>query len=76
MGEETAEFPTLYASQYQYSLPKTGVEVKVSKGYIVRVSGSKKAEGVIPDIYIKDYLLDEKDEILEGVLHQISRSKN
>ena len=76
VGEETAEFPTLYASQYQYSLPKTGVEVKVSKGYIVRVSGSKKAEGVIPDIYIKDYLLDEKDEILEGVLHQISRSKN
>ncbi|WMN11455.1 S41 family peptidase [Marivirga salinae] len=76
VGEETAEFPSLYASQYQYSLPKTGIEVKVSKGYIVRVSGSKKAEGVIPDIYIKDYLLDEKDEVLEGVLHHINNPQN
>ena len=71
VGEETAEFPSLYASQYQYNLPKTGIAVKVSKGYIVRVNGSKKAEGVIPDIYIKDYLLDEEDEVLEGILRRI-----
>ena len=68
VGEETGDFPSLYASQYAYNLPKTGVEVKISKGYIVRVNGSKKAEGVIPDIYIKDHLLDENDEILDGLL--------
>lgn len=68
VGEETGDFPSLYASQYGYNLPKTGVEVKISKGYIVRVNGSKKAEGVIPDIYIKDHLLDENDEILDGLL--------
>ncbi len=68
VGEETGDFPSLYASQYAYNLPKTKIEVKISKGYIVRVNGSKKAEGVIPDIYIKDHLLDENDEILDGLL--------
>lgn len=72
VGEETGECPSLYASQYSFLLPKTGIEVKLSKGYIVRVNGSKKPEGVLPDIYIKDHLLDEKDEILEGLLKQIN----
>jgi hypothetical protein len=71
VGEETGDFPSLYASQYGYNLPNTGIEVKISKGYIVRVNGSKKAEGVIPDIYIKDHLIDENDEILDGLLKRI-----
>ena len=71
MGEETGDYPSLYASQFQYTLPITGIPIKVSKGYIVRVNGSAKPEGVIPDIFIKDYLLDENDEILEGLLTKI-----
>ena len=72
VGEETGDFPSLYASRYSYKLPITGIEVMLSKGYIVRVNGSKKAEGVIPDIYIKDHLLDDKDEILEGLLKALN----
>lgn len=72
VGEETGEFPSLYASQFQYTLPNTGIVVKVSKGQIVRVNGSKKEEGVIPDIMIKDYLLDEEDEILNGLLNKLN----
>ena len=72
VGEETGDFPSLYASQYSYNLPNSGIEVKISKGYIVRVNGSKKAEGVIPDIYIKDHLIDENDEILDGLLKRIN----
>jgi len=68
VGEETGDYPTLYASQFQYSLPNTGIIVKVSKGQIIRVNGSEKQEGVIPDIIIKDHLLDEEDEILNGLL--------
>ncbi len=71
VGEETGDFPTLYASQFQYTLPNTGIVVKVSKGQIVRVNGSKKEEGVIPDIMIKDHLLDEEDEILNGLLNKL-----
>ncbi|MBD0835477.1 peptidase S41 [Aestuariibaculum suncheonense] len=71
VGEETGDFPSLYASQYSYVLPHTAIEVKLSKGYIVRVNGSKKAEGVIPDMYIKDHLLDEDDEILDGLVKYI-----
>ena len=43
----------------------------MSKGKMIRVNGSTKHEGVIPDIFIKDYLLDEDDEILEGILKRI-----
>lgn len=73
VGEETGEFPTLYASLFQYPLPNTGIVVKVSKGQIVRVNGSEKQEGVIPDIIIKDHLLDEQDEILNGLLNKLNR---
>jgi len=72
VGEETGDYPTLYASQFQYSLPITGIVVKVAKGYIIRVNGSKKQEGVIPDILIKDHLLDESDEILDGILKKLN----
>jgi C-terminal processing protease CtpA/Prc len=72
VGEETGDFPTLYASQFQYSLPNTGIVVKVSKGQIVRVNGSEKQEGVIPDIIIKDHLLDDEDEILNGILNKLN----
>ena len=71
VGEETGDYPTLYASQFEYLLPHTGIPVKVSKGRIVRVNGSTKPEGVIPDLFIKDYLLDEEDEILEGLLQHL-----
>ncbi|MBN3519432.1 peptidase S41 [Algoriphagus lutimaris] len=72
VGEETGDYPSLYASVFRYKLPNSGIEVQVSKGYIVRVNGSTAEEGVIPDIYIKDYLLDEKDEILEGLLKRLN----
>ncbi len=71
VGEETGDFPSLYASILQYSLPNTKISIDVSKGYIVRINGSKKEEGVVPDIFIKDYLLDDDDEILEGLLGKI-----
>ncbi|MGC9342590.1 MAG: S41 family peptidase [Bacteroidales bacterium] len=74
VGEETGDYPTLYASQFQYTLPNTGIPVKVSKGYIVRVNGSTEEKGLIPDIYIKDYLLDENDEILDALLKKINKN--
>ena len=71
VGEETAEFPNLYASIFSYQLPKTGIRVDVSKGRIQRVSRTDNNQGVIPDIIIQDHLLDEKDEILEEIQRKI-----
>lgn len=68
VGEETGDFPSLYASIFAFTLPNTGIPVNVSKGRIIRVNGSTKEEGVMPDIYIKDHLLDEEDEVLEYLL--------
>ncbi len=73
VGEETGEYPSLYASIFQYSLPNTGIIVNISKGHIIRVNGSKKEEGVTPDICIKDHLIDEEDEILDGLLEIINK---
>lgn len=72
VGEETGEFPNLYASIYSYPLSKTGVIVEVSKGKIERISEIDNHTGIIPDIQIKDYLLDDNDEILEFLLKRIN----
>lgn len=74
IGEETADFPTLLASQFNYSLPNTGIPVFVPKGYMIRPNGSEKSIGVIPDIQIKDNFMTEKDEILESVLDILEAS--
>ncbi|MEM9919767.1 MAG: S41 family peptidase [Bacteroidota bacterium] len=71
IGEETGDYSSLYAAQFPYVLPNTGIPVKISKGYIVRVNGDTNEQGVIPDVYIKDHLLDEEDEILKGALQKI-----
>lgn len=75
VGEETGEYPSLYASQFKYPLPNTGIISKVSKGFIVRVNGETKGQGVMPDIFIKDHLLDEDDEILKTLLKQLKEQK-
>ena len=72
VGEETGEYPTLFASIFAYTLPNTGIVVKVAKGQIVRVNGTKKQKGVTPNIHIKDHLLDENDEILDGILKKLN----
>lgn len=71
VGEETGDFPSLYASQFQYPLPNTGIAVKVPKGYIIRPNKKENKQGVVPDIFIKDHLTDEKDDILNGLLEKI-----
>ena len=71
VGEQTGDFPTLYASQFQYTLPNTGIVVKVPKGYMIRPNGTEYKGGVIPDVFIKDHLIDDNDEILEGLLKQL-----
>ena len=75
VGEETGEFPSLYASVFYYTLPNSGIVVSISKGRIIRVNGSEKEEGVIPDIGITDHLIDEEDEILNGLLALINTNE-
>ena len=72
VGEETAEHPNLFASIFSYKLPNTGLIVDVPKGKIERVSGIDDGRGVVPDILIKDHLLDDKDEILEELIVRIT----
>jgi hypothetical protein len=57
VGEETGDVPTLYASQFSFPLPQTGIVVKVPKGYIVRPNGDEKLAGVKPDHWVKDHKL-------------------
>ena len=66
-------FVCMFTSVFYFNLPNTGIQVQMSKGKMIRVNGSTKQEGVIPDIFIKDYLLDENDEILDGLLQRIKQ---
>ncbi|PIQ19908.1 MAG: peptidase S41 [Cytophagales bacterium CG18_big_fil_WC_8_21_14_2_50_42_9] len=68
VGEETGDVPTLYASQFSFTLPETDITVKVPKGYIVRPNGDEALSGVEPDYRIRDHLLDVEDEILSYTL--------
>ncbi|MEO0582781.1 MAG: peptidase S41, partial [Bacteroidota bacterium] len=68
VGEETGEYATLYASQFQVELPRTELIVSISKAQMIRVNGDATPRGVIPDIIVKDHLLDEQDEILDTLL--------
>ncbi|MDC7996534.1 S41 family peptidase [Gilvibacter sediminis] len=68
VGEETAEYPSLYASVFNFSLPNTGIPVVVSKGEIVRVSGDRSARGVLPDIEIANNPFDSEDQQLKKLL--------
>lgn len=77
VGEETAEYPNLYASIFNYKLPRTNISVDVSKGKISRLNDTIDSyKGVVPQIIIKDHLLDEKDEILEELVKKIKSSKD
>ncbi len=71
VGEETGDVSTLYASQFSYVLPNTAITVKVPKGYMIRPNGNEEVQGVVPNIIIKDHLLDEQDEILDGFLKML-----
>jgi len=74
VGEETAEHPNLFASIFTYELPKTVIRVDVPKGKIQRINGVDDNRGVIPDILITDHLLDEEDEILDGLLKHLENT--
>ncbi|MDO6388719.1 S41 family peptidase [Pontibacter sp. BT731] len=71
VGEETGDTPTLYAAQFSFQLPRTSVELKVPKGYIVRPNGDEKLAGLIPDHLVRDHLLDEDDEVLRYTLEKL-----
>lgn len=47
----------------------------VPKGYMIRPNGSEKLEGVIPDIFVRDHLLDETDEPLHKLLNKINKNQ-
>lgn len=73
IGEETGEYADhLYASQLGFTLPQTQIEVKVSKGKMNRLQGGKLPAPVLPDIAVRDHLLDEDDEVLGKALEVIN----
>ncbi|MAD97510.1 MAG: peptidase S41 [Flavobacteriaceae bacterium] len=75
VGEETAEFPNLHASIFDFELPITKIKVRVPKGRIKRVSGIETEQGLMPDILIQDQLANEEDELLQYVIDHINKSK-
>lgn len=73
VGEETADLPTSYGSAAQFTLPRTGLRVVYPKGFLVRPSGDRALQGVVPDISLAAHGIaaaDEADALL-GELRRI-----
>jgi hypothetical protein len=75
VGETTADCPTLYAAEHDFTLPKTHMIVTYPKAYIVRPNGSTSPSGVVPDYPFKDDELGAADKALNYTLQLIAENK-
>jgi hypothetical protein len=75
IGEETADWSSLYASGQLFSLPNTGLVIQYPKAFIVRPNGNEKAKGVIPEHQVDENMFTKEDEILEYTLDFIRNGK-
>ncbi len=74
IGETTGDHPTLHASQFSYTLPKTGVVVKSAKGYMIRPNGSEDFAGLVPNVPVAVSVTDENDPILDRALAELKQN--
>jgi hypothetical protein len=65
VGEETKEPATSYGEPIPFTLPNTGLEVRVSSTYWIRPSGLDDGRGVIPDVNVPSA------QALQWVLEQV-----
>ena len=76
VGEETADYSSLFGSSQTFELPNTKLIVEYPKAFIVRPNGNEKAKGVIPEHIVKDDIFSKEDEILEYTLNLIKKGDN
>lgn len=75
VGEETADYSSLFGSVHTFKLPNTELVVQYPKAFIVRPNGDEKAKGVIPDYKVDEDIFNDNDEILEYTLDLIRKEK-
>lgn len=74
VGDETGGLPACYGDVFKFSLPNSGLEVRVSHKYSVRPSGQDTGRGVIPDYEVKPGpkdLITGEDRVMAFVLDLI-----
>lgn len=76
MGEETADVPTTYGAVESFTLPNSGATIIYPKAYMVRLSGSEEARGVVPDFVIAPNPVGQsRDAMLETTVAQARLSR-
>lgn len=76
VGQETGGLPSGYGDTYNFKLPYSGLNARVSYKYFIRPSTKIDGKGVLPDVPVKytiDDLLTGKDLEMEYVLKRINR---
>ena len=74
VGDESGGLPTCYGDVFKFSLPNSGLKVRVSHKYFVRPSGQDTGRGVIPDYEVKPRpkdLITGEDRVMAFVLDLI-----
>lgn len=74
IGQETGGIPTCFSDHFDFVLPNTKTNVRVSYKWSVRPSGVNDNRGVIPDIILNPSLIDillNKDKEMNYTLNYI-----
>ena len=79
IGQETGGLPTCYGDHFDFELPNTKLDVRVSYKWSLRPSGIDDNRGVIPDIVLNpsiEDIISNKDIEMEYVLRLIKDNIN
>ncbi len=74
IGQETGGIPTCYGDHFDFMLPNTKTNCRVSYKWSLRPSGVEDNRGVIPDIILNPSLIDillDKDKEMDYALNYI-----
>ncbi len=74
VGEETGGLPTDFGDYIVFTLPQTGLELRVSYKYFVRPGGFDDRRGVLPDC--ETVAKDAKRAVLSGECQPIAKQTN
>jgi hypothetical protein len=77
IGQETGGIPTCYGDHFDFVLPNTKTNCRVSYKWSLRPSGVDDNRGVIPEIILKPSLADilsDKDKEMDYVLNLIKKT--
>jgi C-terminal processing protease CtpA/Prc len=76
VGEKTSDMATTFGAMETFRLRATGIPVSFPKAHIIRPSGDKRSDGVIPDWRLETPVIPSRgDVVLQALLLRLNSEK-